>query len=93
MQFQRSVHLTVRNRAAAVALGAAVIVVAGVLFALGLTLLLGMATVGIAAGAATMLYRRLTRGRRGRPVPGLDPSMEVFPRDASVRELRAPRGD
>lgn len=89
-------NLTVRNRAAAVGLGLAALAVAGVFFALGLTLLLGAATVGVVAGTALMLYRRLTGrdGRRVRGAAGLDPSMEVFPaRTRDARRLDAPHED
>ena len=85
----RAVHLTLRGRTAAVALGATAVIAGGVLVALGLTLIAGLVVVGTAAGGSTMLFRRLTGRHAGRSRHryGLDPAQEVFP--VSVQE--APR--
>lgn len=89
----RVVQFDVRNRAAAAALGVAALVTGGVLLALGITLLAGIAVVGVAVGAGVMLYRSLT-GRRGGRLERrvrLDPSMEVFPEPPRDRPSIGPR--
>lgn len=88
----RVVKFTVKNRAAAVALGATALVLGGVLLALGITLLVGVAVVGTAVGTGVMLYRRLA-GRGAPRVNGaarLDPRLEVFaePPRMDARRLR-----
>ena len=72
----RVYHITVRNKAAAVAMGATALVVGGALVAIGLTLFAGIAIGGAALGAGALIIRRLT-GRQ--PVRPLDPAQEVFP--------------
>ena len=87
MPYTRIVHINVRSRAAAAALGVAALVTGGVLLAFGLTLLAGAAVVGAVAGGGLMLYRRLA-GRTDRHGPvrhGLDPALEVFPARGSDR--------
>lgn len=92
----RQFNLAPRNRAAAIALVVAAIMVGGIVLALGLTLLLGVATVAVVGGLGVMLYHRLMRLLRGgraeprgeRLDPSLDPSMEVFPAQSSSRPLR-----
>jgi len=89
----RVYRITVRNRAAAAALGVGAIVAGGLLLALGLTLVAGMTVIGLAAAGGAMLYRRLA-GRppltvqRGREE--LDPRLEVYP--ARAREVMRLRG-
>lgn len=87
MPYTRIVHINVRSRAAAAALGVAALVTGGVLLAFGLTLLAGAAVVGVVAGGGLLLYRRLAgRTRHRAPVRhGLDPSLEVFPARGSDR--------
>ncbi|HEY9516832.1 MAG TPA: hypothetical protein VIQ74_14235 [Gemmatimonadaceae bacterium] len=87
----RVINITPRNRAAAIALAVAAIFVGGVVLAMGLTLLLGVATVAVVGGLGVTLYRRLMGTVRGVPpvrrAPDLDPSMEVFPARAHSRPL------
>jgi hypothetical protein len=72
----RVYQITVRNKAAAVAIGATALVVGGTLVAVGLTLIAGLALGGAVLGAGALAIRRLT----GRPtVRPLDPAQEVFP--------------
>ena len=72
----RVYQITVRNKAAAVAIGASALVIGGALIAIGLTLFAGLALGGAALGAGALVIRRLT----GRPtVKSLDPAQEVFP--------------
>lgn len=81
-------ELTVRNRAAAAALGVGAIVVGGTLVALGLTLVAGVAVIGTAAATGAMVYRKVA-GRGALAATnahrGLDPRLEVHP--ASVRDV------
>jgi hypothetical protein len=72
----RVYQITVRNKAAAVVIGAAALVVGGALVAIGLTLFAGLALGGAALGAGAVLIRRLTGRQSVRP---LDPAQEVFP--------------
>jgi hypothetical protein len=72
----RVYQITVRNKGAAIAIGAMAVVVGGALIAIGLTLFAGLALGGAALGAGALVFRRLT----GRPtVRPLDPAQEVFP--------------
>lgn len=89
----RVVRIDVRNRAAAAALAVTALVAGGVLLALGITLLAGIAVVGTAVGAGVMLYRSITGGRGGRlrSRGRLDPSMEVFPEPPRDRPRLDPR--
>ena len=76
----RVYRITVRNKAAAVAIGAMAVVVGGALVAIGLTLFAGLALGGAALGAGAMAVRRLS----GRPtIRSLDPAQEVFPQRGS----------
>ena len=91
--YRLSVHrLSVRGRAAAIAMGIAALVVGGVLLVLGVTLLLGLLVVGVVLAVGLLAYRRLT-GRRGFGLRGasarraLDPALEVFPDDATGRRI------
>ena len=71
----RVYQITVRNKAAAVAIGATALVIGGALVAIGLTLFAGLALGGAALGAGALVFRRLT----GRPtIRPLDPAQEVF---------------
>ena len=72
----RVYQITVRNKAAAFAIGATALVVGGVLVAVGLTLFAGLALGGAVLGAGALAIRRLT-GRSA--VRSLDPAQEVFP--------------
>ncbi len=85
--------LTIRNRAAAVALAAVVIGVGAVMLTVGLALLAGLVLAGGVLGAGFGIYNRL-RGRRPGALPpragqqwsGLDPSLEIrAPQQAIVR--------
>ena len=72
----RVYQITVRNKAAALAIGAAALVLGGALVAIGLTLFARLALGGAALGAGTLIFRRLA----GRPtIRPLDPAQEVFP--------------
>jgi hypothetical protein len=71
----RVYQITVRNKAAALAIGATALIVGGALVAIGLTLFAGLALGGAALGAGALVVRRLT-GRP--PVRPLDPAQEVF---------------
>lgn len=96
---QKHYQLTVRNRAAAAAVGVGAIVVGGTLIALGLTLVAGIVVIGAAAATGAMVYRKLTgrdalapRRRHG----GLDPRLEVYPtrvQDVPVQRLGSRRAD
>ena len=71
----RVYQITVRNKAAALAIGATALIGGGALVAIGLTLFAGLALGGAALGAGALVFRRLT----GRPtVRPLDPAQEVF---------------
>lgn len=82
---QRSVHITTRSKAGAIALAIAVIALGGVFVVFGLVLLLSLAAVGTVIGAGVMAYHKLTgrwpRSLRAQPAQKqtLDPSQEVFP--------------
>jgi membrane protein implicated in regulation of membrane protease activity len=85
-------RLSIRGRAAAIALGAAALAVGGVLLVLGVTLLLGVLVAGTVLGAGMLAYRRLTGRHRRTPLDsspgrGLDPALEVFPDDSASRRL------
>ena len=88
---QHNYRLGLRGRAAAIAMGVAALVIAGVLLLLGVTLLLGLVVVGVVIGAGVLAYRRLTGGRRtlrnASPRRDLDPALEVFPDDAAGRRI------
>ena len=90
--YRLSVHrVSVRGRAAAIAMGIAALVVGGVLLVLGVTLLLGLLVAGVVLGAGVLAYRRLT-GRRltprdTNPRRDLDPALEVFPDNAAGRRI------
>lgn len=71
----RAYQITVRNKAAAVVIGATALLVVGALVAVGLTLVVGLAVGGAVLGAGTRIIRRLTGGTPARP---LDPTPEVF---------------
>jgi hypothetical protein len=94
---RRYYQLTVRNRAAAAAVGVAAIVVGGTLVALGLTLVAGIAVISTAAACGAMLYRKLAgRGALGAGGVhrGLDPRLEVYPsRVGDVPRLGGRRAD
>ncbi len=87
----RVIKFQVRNRAGALALTVAALVLGGVLFAFGLLLLLGLVTVGAAIGACLALYHKLTGrvpralGRRWR-ASDLDPALEVFPAEVILHD-------
>ena len=89
---QHSYKLSVRGRAAAVAVGVAALTVGGVLLVLGVTLLLGALAAGVVLAAGLLAYRRLTGRQRftlrgTRPRPELDPALEVFPDSAVNRQV------
>jgi hypothetical protein len=71
----RTYQITVRNKAAAIAIGATAVVVGGALLAIGLTLFAGLALGGAVLGAGALVIRRLTGKPTVRP---LDPAQEVF---------------
>jgi hypothetical protein len=82
----RIYHISVRNKPAAVVLGATAVVVGGVLLVVGLALVAGLVVAGAALGVGTLLSRTSMRKRDGDPAsesprvyPGLDPGQEVFP--------------
>ncbi len=80
----RVIRFQARNRASALALAVAALVLGGVLLAFGLLLLLGLAAVGAAIGAGLVLYYKLTGRvpralRHQRQASTLDPALEVFP--------------
>ena len=89
---EHSYRLSIRGRAAVIAMWVAALVVGGVLLVLGVTLLLGLLAVGVVLAVGLLAYRRLT-GRRGFGLRGasarraLDPALEVFPDDAARRRL------
>lgn len=97
----RVYQITVRNKAAAVALGATVVVVGGALVVVGLTLLTGLLLGGAVLGTGALLIRRLTGGKgtagsraSTRIDSGLDPAQEVFPPPPppdQSRQIRSPR--
>ena len=97
----RQLNIAPRNRAAAVVLVVAAIVVGGVVLALGLSLLLGLLALAVVGSAGVAVYRRVALTLRGgRSESGndgrrraLDPSMEVFPGSANARSLRQPKSD
>ena len=94
MGIVRIYGLTVQNRAGAIALGIAALMVGGVFLIFGLALLVAVAVVGMTLGAGVILYRRLT-GRGALladtmpPSTRLDPAKEVFPADASPQRIDA----
>lgn len=81
--FARELRLSTGNKAGAILLGAALVVVVGVFLAFGFVLLLGLAAAGLVLGTGVALLRFLTgRPNRDRQVPsrhGLDPALEVTP--------------
>ena len=84
----RVIRFQARNRAGALALAVAALVLGGVLLAFGLLLLVGIAAVGAAIGAGLVLYHKLTGHvpralERRRQASGLDPALEVFPTEVS----------
>jgi hypothetical protein len=80
----RVYQITVRNKAAALAIGATVVIVGGALVAVGLTLLAGLALGGAVLGTGAVVLRRLT----GRPtVRSFDPALEVFAPPDATREI------
>lgn len=87
--------IAIRNRPAAIALAAAALAVGAVFVAFGVVLLLGLAAIGTAVGAGTLVFRALT-GRGGRRLQGrgahteLDPSLEVFPVDQAAPKPQPP---
>jgi hypothetical protein len=85
----RVYQITVRNKAAALAIGATALIVGGALVAIGLTLFAGLALGGAALGAGALVFRRLT----GRPTVGpLDPAQEVFAAQARPASLDGATG-
>lgn len=94
--------LTIRNRAAALALTLAVLGAGAALLVVGLALLAALAVAGGVLGAGILAYRAL-RGERTPPVRSspraagqLDPALEVFPDQAAatrVRDAGAPNDD
>jgi hypothetical protein len=82
----RVYHINIRNKPAAVALGATAVIVGGVLVVIGLALVAGLVVAGAALGAGALLRRSRMRQRDedassgpSRVYPGLDPTQEVFP--------------
>jgi hypothetical protein len=74
--------------AATIALAAVALALGAIFVAFGIVLLLGLAAVGTVVGAGVLVFRRLTGRVPGRPDgprfdTGLDPSLEVFPGQAS----------
>jgi hypothetical protein len=96
----RQLNVAPRNRAAALALVVTAIAVGGMIFALGLSLLLGILALAAVGGAGVTLYRRIAgvlrgerpwrAGERGR---ALDPALEVFPGRIDARSLNQPNRD
>jgi hypothetical protein len=89
--------VTVRNRAAGIALGVGIVGIGILLLTVGLALLAALAVAGGVLGAGYVLYHRL-RGSRPTLPPqsarstGLDPMLEVKPaRPATIRVIE--RGD
>lgn len=85
----RSLQISTRSRASAIALAIAIIALGGVFLVFGLVLLVSLAAVGTVLGAGLMAYHRLT-GRWPRflrqsaaPRRTLDPTREVFPEDTT----------
>lgn len=100
----RIVQFGSRNRATTIALAALALVVGGALLAFGVVLLLSLAVVTTAVGAALLLRRSIRRALGGSPaerLPGsdtndsrpLDPALRVFPPadDSSAGGLPRPR--
>ena len=91
----RVFHIRPTSRVGTVALGAAIIVVGGVLVVVGTTILLALGVAAAVVGTGVVAWRRLTgRGAPGAPEPlarseRLDPSLEVFP-DQSPDARRLP---
>jgi hypothetical protein len=88
---EHNYRLSVRGRAAAIAMGVAALVVGGVLLVVGVTLLVGLLVAGVVLGAGVLAYRRLT-GRRltlrdTSPRRHLDPALEVFPDHAAGQRI------
>lgn len=87
----RIVQIRTTNRASALALGIAAVVIGGVFFVFGLMLLLGLAAVGTLVGAGLVLYHRLTGRlprflhRRAQRSTSLHPELEVFSAEPRVR--------
>jgi hypothetical protein len=78
----RVYQITVRNKAAGLAIGATALVVGGALLALGLTLFAVL-------GAGAVVIRRLTGKRAAR---ALDPALEIFSPASTdaTREITSP---
>lgn len=97
----RQLNIAPRNRAAAIALISAALVVGGMALVLGLSLLLGILALAAVGGVGVTIYRRIVGVLRGdRPLRGvggrgraLDPSMEVFPGRVDSRSLHQPKSD
>lgn len=97
----RQLNIAPRNRAATIALLAVAILAGGLVFALGLSLLLGLLALAAVGGTGVTIYRRIMFALRGgRPGSGagwrgraLDPSMEVFPGQVDARSLHQPKSD
>lgn len=89
----RVVHFGVRGKAGALAVVAVALVLGVALLAVGFVLAVSAAAIALALGAGAVLYRPLSRKRRGeldsvRRDHDLDPSLEVFPEsDANPRRL------
>lgn len=76
--------LNVRNKATAIALGMAALVVGGTFLVFGLALLVSVGVIGLALGIGILLFRKVTgrgRSRIGTRASSreLDPANEVFP--------------
>lgn len=88
----RSVQISTRSRAGAIALAVAVIALGGVFVVFGLVLLVLLAAAGTAVAVGVSLYRRITgrwprflrHGERRRTA--LDPALEVEPGRGPARD-------
>ena len=79
--------VTVRNRAAGIALGVVILGLGAVLLTVGFALLAGLMIAGGVLGTGYAIYRRLRGTRQTLPPTrghGLDPQLEVKPTRASV---------
>jgi len=79
--------VTVRNRAAGIALGVVILALGAVLLTVGFALLAGLMIAGGVLGTGYAIYRRLRGTRQTLPSSGghgLDPELEVKPTRATV---------
>jgi hypothetical protein len=92
----RIYSLTTRNRTSGLLLGLAVLGAGVALLLVGIALLATLAVTGTAVGSGVMLYRALRhkhQPRLGDPRSSttvLDPTLEVFPREASTASHELP---